>query len=392
MKRRLFGTALALAVALSVLAAPAGAAGGGKTAQDTLAVGYYCTAVVKEDGSLWMWGDNTFDQLGNGTKVGSTVPIKLMDGVASVSAGGGFQAAVKTDGTLWTWGSGGFGELGNGFVRTSATKPLKIMEDVAAAGIHSQCAAAIKTDGSLWLWGENTDGYLGFPDSSESVKTTGYADGVFREVIARCQPIPVRLSGFSVGAATEQPGLRGVSDWARDGVAAACESGLVPALTGNPGYQDAITREQFAELAAQTAAVICGSPDAPSANPFTDTANPAVLRAFQAGIVSGVGGGRFAPTQTTDREQIAAMIARVTAYVKEKTGVDLTPTPADLSRFSDKGAVSAWAAEGMGLLAANGIMNGTTATTLFPQSSCTVEQSILLLQRVYEAYQNQNAA
>ena len=43
-----------------------------------------------------------------------------------------------------------------------------------------------------------------------------------------------------------------------------------------------------------------------------------------------------------------------------------------------------WDAEGMKALVANGVINGTSDTTLAPQDPCTVEQGILLLYRLYE--------
>ena len=36
------------------------------------------------------------------------------------------------------------------------------------------------------------------------------------------------------------------SSWATSEITAAQKAGLIPALTGEPGYQDSITREQFA--------------------------------------------------------------------------------------------------------------------------------------------------
>ena len=178
----------------------------------------------------------------------------------------------------------------------------------------------------------------------------------------------------------------GASSWAASELTAAHEAGLVPTLTGNPGYQDTITREQFAELVVQTVTVICTAPESAPAGTFTDTENTAILRAFEAGIVNGVGDGKFAPKQATNREQIAVMIARAIDYIELQTGVDLAPAASDISRFSDKDDVSSWAVDGVGLLASNGIMTGTSATTLSPKASCTVEQSILLLYRMYSAF------
>ena len=178
-----------------------------------------------------------------------------------------------------------------------------------------------------------------------------------------------------------------VSDWAKDGVQAARAANLIPALTGDPGYQDAITREQFAELAVQMVTVALGkAPDGSCALTFADCSNEKVRLASAAGIVAGVGYEKFATKQTTNREQIATMVARAIDYIAAESSVNLAPVSADISKFTDKGEVSSWAVEGVGILAANGIMPGTSAPPLSPKVSCTVEQSILLLYRVYEAY------
>lgn len=181
-----------------------------------------------------------------------------------------------------------------------------------------------------------------------------------------------------------------ISDWAQDEIAAARAAGLIPAFTGDPGYRDAITREQFAELVVQLLRTV--DPENTNNtevqyNFFNDTENPAVLLAAVKGIVNGVSLDQFAPTQTTNREQIAAMIARTLDVLEESKGTDLTPAAASIEGFTDKGQVSSWAVESVGILAANGIMNGTSGTTLSPQNSCSVEQSICLIYRVYQTIQ-----
>ena len=147
----------------------------------------------------------------------------------------------------------------------------------------------------------------------------------------------------------------------------------------------AITREQFAELAVAMVSAVCGKPELNGEKTFTDCSNPDVLLAAELGIVSGVGEGKFAPKSTTNREQIATMVNNAINYINEQKDIDLTPAASDISKFADKDKVSGWAKESVGTLAANGIMSGTSATTLSPKDSCTVEQSIMLLYRVYEA-------
>lgn len=181
----------------------------------------------------------------------------------------------------------------------------------------------------------------------------------------------------------------GVSDWARDEVAAAMEAGLVPQFAGDPSFKDAITREQFAQLVVQTVEVIQDK-ELPAAaeGTFSDSDSLAIRKASQAGIVTGTGGDKFAPTLTTNREQIATMLYRAVGVVKTATGVDLAPKAGSIEDYNDRASVSLWAADGVGALAANGIMKGN-GSALSPQEPCSVEQAILLAWRLYAQYGDQ---
>ena len=176
------------------------------------------------------------------------------------------------------------------------------------------------------------------------------------------------------------------SAWAQEEVEKAQAAGLVPALTGD--YGDTITRGQFARLIVQNVETALGEelPAAP-ADTFTDTTDPAILKAAQAGIVTGVAQDRFSPDTATNREQIATMIARGVGYLEEHGGKDLTAQPGTVAGFADAGEVSDWALAAMGTLSANGIMGGTSPTTLSPKNPCTVEQSILLSWRTFACWQ-----
>lgn len=178
-----------------------------------------------------------------------------------------------------------------------------------------------------------------------------------------------------------------VSSWAVDEVEAAYTAGLIPNFTGAPAFKDTITREQFAELIVRTVTAICGeAPELDASLFFTDCDNPSVMLAASAGIVNGVGNNKFDPNATTNREQIATMLYRAIGYIEEQTGKNPASKAGGIAKYTDKDAVSAWAVEGVGVLAANGIMKGTSDTTLSPKSPCTVEQSIILVYRLYMEY------
>jgi hypothetical protein len=70
--------------------------------------GGFHTCAIKQDGSLWCWGNNFYGQLGNGRSgfgEMSGIPVQIMSsGVVAVSAGGFHTCAIKQDSSLWCWG------------------------------------------------------------------------------------------------------------------------------------------------------------------------------------------------------------------------------------------------------------------------------------------------
>jgi len=108
--------------------------------------------VIKQDGSLWVWGYNNAGQLGIGTFEHMRKPVKIMDNVISVTASNRHSLALQADGNLWAWGDNEFGQLGTGDT-ISRHEPIQIMENVVSIFTTATCNAAVKQDGSVWIWG-----------------------------------------------------------------------------------------------------------------------------------------------------------------------------------------------------------------------------------------------
>lgn len=180
--RKLFSLALALIVAFSLIPTQSAfaysVAGAGQ--HQTLALKGSRTFFIKEDGSLWGCGDNYHSVLGNNRSEQETQyePIKIMDNVVSVSAGGNFAVAIKSDGSLWGWGDNGTGQLGIGKAANGnggagnmtdpqanynnyQSVPIKIMDNVASVSTGYYHTLVLKTDGSVWAFGDNGQGQIG---------------------------------------------------------------------------------------------------------------------------------------------------------------------------------------------------------------------------------------
>lgn len=126
----------------------------------SVSLGVLHSVVLKNDGSVWTAGFNVYGQLGNGSKTNSAVFTKIMSGVTSISADQNQSFALKTNGTLWAWGNNYYGQLGDGGL-TAQSSPIKVLDNVAFVEAGYSHTAAIKNDGSLYLWGDNSFGEVG---------------------------------------------------------------------------------------------------------------------------------------------------------------------------------------------------------------------------------------
>ena len=115
---------------------------------------------VKNDNTLWVYGENDHGQLGNGTTDPNYTPTQVMTGVSYAAAGDCLTCAVKTDGTLWVWGYNGSGQVGNNSTEDRKT-PVQVLTNVYTVSTMGDHVMAIKNDKTLWAWGDNTYGQLG---------------------------------------------------------------------------------------------------------------------------------------------------------------------------------------------------------------------------------------
>ncbi len=155
-----------------------------------LSAGATHSLAVHGDGTLWAWGSNGQNQLGDGTTVqrDHAAPVLAADGTRLTgirAAGTTYLAsfAVRTDGTLLAWGLNAI-VLGNGTFTGSAVpmpvlripgKPLPGVQSVSGGMLHS---LALDADGCVHSWGDNWLWQLGarssplFRNLAGSVDTT----------------------------------------------------------------------------------------------------------------------------------------------------------------------------------------------------------------------------
>lgn len=118
-----------------------------------------------------------------------------------------------------------------------------------------------------------------------------------------------------------------------------------------------------------------GFEDVPAGQYYSE----AVAWAASHGIVGGYGNGKFGPNDPITREQMAAILYRYAAY----KGYEVSGR-ADLNAFTDAGSISGYAMEAMAWANIEGLVNGTSATTLTPGGNATRAQVAVILMRFCE--------
>ena len=129
-----------------------------------IAAGWNHSLFIKNDGSLWVMGNNAFGQLGDGTldSIGINSPEKIVSsGVTAIAAGYGHSLFLKSDGSLWAMGDNGDGQLGDGSIDAQLYPEKIVAAGVTAIAAGEKHSVFLKSDGSFWGMGYNYDGELG---------------------------------------------------------------------------------------------------------------------------------------------------------------------------------------------------------------------------------------
>jgi alpha-tubulin suppressor-like RCC1 family protein len=140
------------------------------TGVKAIAAGGAFTLALKQDGAVWTWGWNSSGQLGDGTTIDRSTPVQVVGpggigfliNVTALAAGDEYTVALKQDGSVWAWGNSYQGQLGDGWINVSSVAQFASgvsgVTAVAARGAHN---VALKQDGTVWTWGANENGQLG---------------------------------------------------------------------------------------------------------------------------------------------------------------------------------------------------------------------------------------
>ena len=143
-----------------------------------------------------------------------------------------------------------------------------------------------------------------------------------------------------------------------------------------------VNRAQFVTILYR----IAGEPAVTIDNPFVDVPEGqwytnAVLWAFENGITTGADATHFNPGGTLVRQNMVTFLLRFAKTM----GID-TSNRADLSGYTDAGAIAVHAQDAMQWAVAEGIISGMTATTLGPNGLANRAQIAVIISRFVPKY------
>ena len=173
------------------------------------------------------------------------------------------------------------------------------------------------------------------------------------------------------------------SAWATPELERAIELNLIPASLLQPSvdYRDPITRAEFAAVSVRVYESLSGTSTIPAVNnPFTDTSDLEVLKAYSVGITTGTSANTFSPGTLLNREQAATMLTRVfkrvtlagwTIQIDAQFALPFTrPAP-----FADDAQISDYAKDSVYFMSANRIIEGTGNNMFTPRATTSAQQA-----------------
>ena len=173
------------------------------------------------------------------------------------------------------------------------------------------------------------------------------------------------------------------SNWAIPELEIANQKNLIPSVFNERVYTDAITREEFASCMIKLYENLNGvKVQKYSKNPFVDTDNEDVIKAYNLGITKGTSENTFSPNAVITRQEIATMIMRLI----EASGVYI---PSDALSvylmFADDSNIAEWARDSVYFMSNRGIIKGKGNNMFVPLDNTSIEEALVLSVRtLYE--------
>ncbi len=132
----------------------------GLTGATAIAAGSDHTCALLGNGTLVCWGENTGNELGDGTMMNKSTPVPVLDLIDAVQITD--HCARRVGNTLACWGLNDWGQIGDTTTEPS-DRPVMVanLTEVIDLASSNDVACAIRQTGETLCWGRNDEGQLG---------------------------------------------------------------------------------------------------------------------------------------------------------------------------------------------------------------------------------------
>jgi alpha-tubulin suppressor-like RCC1 family protein len=121
---------------------------------------------VRQNGTAWAWGGAYDGRSGANTTVSKSSPVSVVGGFTDwcqVNASRLNSHGIRQNGTLWAWGNNFCGTLGDN-TTTARSSPVSVVggfTDWCQISFGYRTAIAVRQNGTAWAWGQNQNGSVG---------------------------------------------------------------------------------------------------------------------------------------------------------------------------------------------------------------------------------------
>lgn len=179
-----------------------------------------------------------------------------------------------------------------------------------------------------------------------------------------------------------------LSEWSAESFENLSKSGILNVELVSNDLKGAISRREVCVMLVNLYEKITGEKIIYNDNPFADTDDEFVLRAYSKRIVSGKSDDIFDPNGLITREEFAKMAMNFLNALEQNPQISKREISDALNQFDDKDEISKWAEESMAVCVQKGILTGTAYNTLQPKENTAREQAICILNRLYACKNN----
>lgn len=176
------------------------------------------------------------------------------------------------------------------------------------------------------------------------------------------------------------------SSWAIEELEKCSSNSLIPLSFKGKDFTKNVTREEFAEVSVKLYEQLTKDFEYKDMkNPFVDTTNDHVVKAYYVGITSGTSENTFSPNKEITREEMATMISRALQKVGINTKDYVSTSNVE---FKDHSLMHDWSQDAIYFMANKNIIKGVGEGLFGVNDKATVEQALLISGRSLEAFKN----